>query len=74
LFFIGARAHSGLLITAARSRADEKQKEYVDVAFYKQATTDVVGTAKEKFLQGSRPPAFCILFSALPGAIGSPRA
>jgi hypothetical protein len=49
LFFSGARYGGGELLTNQSSRAAEKQKEKgsVGVAFYKQATTSVVGTAKE---------------------------
>jgi hypothetical protein len=49
LFFSGARYGGGQLVTNLPSRAAEKQKEKgcVGAAFYKQATTNVVETAKE---------------------------
>jgi len=51
LFFSGARLSVGGQLAALGLRAAEKQngKGWVGVAFYKQATTNVVDTAKGKF-------------------------
>jgi len=54
LFFSGARHHGEELATNASSRAAEKQKECVAVAFYKQATTNVVERGSINFRPLSR--------------------
>jgi hypothetical protein len=64
LFFSGARYGGGELLTNQPSRAAEKQKEKgcAGVAFYKQVTTNVVGTGKENLQQPNIAKIQCLWY------------